>query len=229
MPLRKGKSQKTISKNIETELYSLRYDFSIKKNINNTFQISLHNFNHIQNIILYLDTLHTITIDRHGWFPSKMDIIDWCGSKNKMSYNEEYLIEKIEYFEDVTITYESKFDIEKNIPKFLYHISIREFEYSVLKNGLIPKSKSKLSTHLDRIYMCLDINSCKNLINEMKSSYISRYIKNRKNKINTKWIIYEIDTNGLNLKLYKDPNYIDGYYSVDNIPKENIKIIDAEK
>ena len=41
-------------KNIETELYSLRYDFSIKKNINNTSQISLHNFNHIQNIILYL-------------------------------------------------------------------------------------------------------------------------------------------------------------------------------
>ena len=47
---------------------------------------------------------------------------------------------------------------------------------------------------------------------------------------NTKWIIYEIDTEDANIdKLYKDPNYLNGYYYLDNINKKSIKVIDLEK
>jgi len=53
--------------------------------------------------------------------------------------------------------------------------------------------------------------------------------KTKKSKIDTKWIIYEIDTNNLSINLYKDPNYDNGYYIIDNIPKEKIKIIEEEK
>lgn len=33
----------------------------------------------------------------------------------------------------------------------------------------------------------------------------------------------------LNIKLFKDPNYIDGYYIIDNIPNNFLKVIDKEK
>ena len=49
-----------------------------------------------------------------------------------------------------------------------------------------------------------------------------------KNKINSKYIIYKIDTNNLNIKLYKDPNYNNGYYSINNIPATNISVFDKE-
>ena len=52
--------------------------------------------------------------------------------------------------------------------------------------------------------------------------------KSSLNKINDKWIIYEIDTKGLDIKLYKDPNYSNGYYVVDNIYHSNIKIYEKE-
>jgi hypothetical protein len=52
---------------------------------------------------------------------------------------------------------------------------------------------------------------------------------NSKYNKNTKWIIYEIDSNKANIsKLYKDPNYINGVYFLDNIDKRSIKIVDME-
>ena len=58
------------------------------------------------------------------------------------------------------------------------------------------------------------------------------YSGNNPNKIynkNTKWIIYEIDTKLSNINvLYKDPNYIDGYYYLNNIESIGIKIAEKE-
>ncbi len=211
--------------NISNELSLLRYNFSIIKNANNTFQINLHNFNHIQNIGLSMANLNNLAIDRNGWFPSKMFLINISSATNTLSYDEEYLIENIKYLTEVHITYESKFDIEINIPDVLYHLSIQEFESDIINKGLVPKSKSKLSKHLDRIYVCSDIKNCYNLINRMKLHYTNKSINN---KINDKWIIYKIDTKNLNIKLYKDPNYNDGFYIIQNIDKIFISIIDKE-
>jgi len=58
--------------------------------------------------------------------------------------------------------------------------------------------------------------------------YTQQKWSNPKSKINDKWIIYEIDTNGLDLSLYVDPNYPNGYYTLTNIPSYNIKVIDEE-
>jgi len=55
------------------------------------------------------------------------------------------------------------------------------------------------------------------------------YYDNRRDNINDKWIIYEIYTDDLNIKIFKDPNYINGYYIIDNIPNNIIKVIDKEK
>lgn len=215
--------------NVNNELSLLKFNFNIQKNPNNSLLLTLNGFNYINNVGEYLDIINRLLTDRHGWFPTKMEITNFSGMVNIFPYNEEILkSENNKYYTTVSITYESKYDTETILPDKLYHLSIQEYKDDVLKKGLIPKSKSKLSIHLDRICVCSDIKDCYNLINRMKFYYKNRKINNKKDKINYKWIIYEIDTKDLNIKLYKDPNYINGYYIVDNIPKNLIKIIDKE-
>jgi len=216
--------------NVKNELSLMRYNFNININPNNSISIKLIGFRYLQGIGLYLDNLNSLLIDRHGWFPSKMEITNFSGMTNLLPYNEEILRDKDKYiyYQDVEIIYESKYDIEIKSPLKLYHLSIQEYENKVLIKGLFPKSKSKLSNHLDRIYVCSNINDCYNLIPQIKSLYKELKINNKRNKINDKWIIYEIDFSELDIKLYKDPNYIGGYYIVDNIPSDKIKIIDKE-
>ncbi len=215
--------------NINNELSLLKFNFNIRKNSNNSLSLTLNGFNYIHGVGDYLDVLNRLFIDRHGWFPTKMEITNFSGMVNNFPYNEKMLrSENNTYYNIVTITYEAKYDIEYTLPEKLYHLSIQEYEKSVIKKGLIPKSKSKLSKHLDRVYVCSDPKDCYNLTNRMKFYYNNRKINNVEDKINDKWIIYEIDTSDLDIKLFKDPNYIDGYYIIDNIPNDLIKIFDKE-
>ena len=147
---------------------------------------------------------------------------------NNFQYNKDYLIKNKEFTDKISIIFESKFDIESNLPYKLYHLSIKEFENSISKTGISPKSKSKISYHDSRIYVCKSILGCRSLISNMKTFYDYQKWSNPKSKIDDRWVIYEIDTNGLDIKLYTDPNYIGGYYTLNNIPASNIKKVDEE-
>ena len=113
----------------------------------------------------------------------------------------------------------------------LYHLSVQEYKDKILKNGIFPKSKSKLSSHVDRVYLYKTIDDCKILIPQMKLHYseemnVNHYeLGNKKWRKNTKWIIYKIIGD---YKLYKDPRYDGGYYTMDNIDPNNISIIEIE-
>lgn len=149
--------------------------------------------------------------------------------KNELIYDEDFLKNNKEKINKVIITYESKYDIETNLPTKLYHLSVQQYESQILKNGLYPKSKNKKSLSLDRIYVCKKVEDCYLLINKMKNEYVYKISINKLNNINYKWIIYEIDTKELEISIYKDPNYINrGYYITDNIKPVNIKIYDKE-
>lgn len=213
--------------NIEDELLSLRYNFKIEKK-ENIIKLTLHNFCYVFNPHSIFEHLNSLIIDRHGWFPSSMMVVYSSGMNKTFIYNEKFLIDNIEFINEVEIMYESKFDIElNNIPDTLYHLSIQEYEKDILNMGLVPKSKSKLSKHLDRIYLCKNSDDCFKMIDKMKLYY--NMTKPYKSKINDKWIIYKINMIDLNIKLYKDPNYIDsGYYCIDNIPKTNIEVFEKE-
>lgn len=175
-----------------------------------------------------IEYLQSLFIDRFGWFPTLM-IIDTEKFKNyKIPYDKSILLSKNKLLDKVEIIFEAKYDIEINIPDKLYHLSIQEYEKSILNNGICPKSKSKLTKHLDRIYVCIDVDKCYELIPRMKLEYKNLIYFNSKNKIDYKWIIYEINTKKLDIKLYQDPNYIGGYYVIENIHPNNIKIIDKE-
>ena len=153
---------------------------------------------------------------------------------------KDYLLNPSNHLKNIKITFESKFDkIDTNIPKKLYHLSIQQYEKDIQQKGILTKGKSKLSSHDydSRVYLCKSIDDCKNLINSMILFYSKEkdsilYSGKNKKRIydkNIKWIIYEIDTEIGNIKrLYQDPNYINGYYYLDNIKKEAIRIIDEE-
>ena len=185
-------------------------------------------FNKLSEISKTFDAIESYFINMMGWFPSNVKIKILSGMKNSMQYNRDYLIKNMNLIDSVNITFESKFDIESNIPDKLYHLSIVEFQNSILKNGLSPKSKSKVSYHDSRIYVCKSILGCKSLIPNMKMIYNQQKWSNPKSKINDKWVIYEIDTKDLDIKLYYDPNYLGGYYILSNIPSENLKILEKE-
>ena len=185
-------------------------------------------FNKLSEISKTFDAIESYFINMMGWFPSMMKIISLSGMENDIQYNKDYLIKNMSFISKVNIIFESKFDIESNIPDKLYHLSIKEFENSILKNGLSPKSKSKISYHDSRIYVCKSILNCKSLIPNMEMIYNQQKWSNPKSKINDDWIIYEIDTSGLDIDLYYDPNYIGGYYLLKNIPSNNIKIVEVK-
>jgi len=217
--------------NVNRELSLLRINFILNIN-NNKIELTLVGFRFIRDIKSYLDVVNNLLIDRHGWFPSEMEIINISNMINILPYNEIILLddENNLYYQDVKIIYEAKYDTLVNTPNKLYHLSIQEYETSIIKNGLLPKSKSKLSKHLDRIYLCTNVKDCYNLIPRMKFIYGSNKFNNKKNTINTKWIIFEIDSTKLDLKLYIDPNYPNSsaVYTINNISSSNITIYDKE-
>lgn len=211
----------TIDK-MKQHLNVLNVPFEVDKNPNKTIKLTLFKFNKILIDELF-NLLNTTMTNLLGWFPSYMFLKTTSGMSNQMNYDEEYLKKSYEYLDKVSLIYESKFDEVVELPEKLYHISIQEYENSILSIGICPKSKNKLSSHGDRIYVCEKLEDCIELIPKMKFYFWS------KQKINTKWVIYEIKTTGLNLKLYKDPNYMDkGFYLLGNIPPNNIKTIKKE-
>jgi hypothetical protein len=204
-------------------IYGIRHTES-----DNLIHFEILFFNKLSEISKTFDAIESYFINMMGWFPSMMKIISLSGMENNIQYNKDYLIKNMSFISKVNIIFESKFDIESNIPDKLYHLSIKEFQKSILKTGISPKSKSKISYHDSRIYVCKSILACKTLIPNMKMIYNQQKWSNPKSKINDTWIIYEIDTKDLDIKLYYDPNYLGGYYTLSNIPTVAIKIIERE-
>lgn len=201
----------------------LNVKFSINKLENNSIKLTLFNFNKIL-INKIFGLLNKNFTNLFGWYPSYLYLENLSGMKSQMNYDENYLKKVYKYLDKVSIIYESKFDSVIKLPDKLYHISIQEYENKIRKNGIVPKTKNKISSHGNRIYVCLTIDDCIDLIEQMDF-----YFFDKNKNINTKWIIYEINTDNLNLELYKDPNYLNkGGYLLGNIPPTNIKTIKKE-
>lgn len=201
---------------------------------NNKIKLTINNFNSIQlNKIEHLfNHIDTFIINRGGWFPSSI-IFNINGNEKIEKYDYSQILNLHEYLTKFTIIYESKFDIEEiDIPNTLYHLTIKEYKKNINKMGLVPKSKSKLSSHLDRIYLCKTYKDCVDLIPKMMLYYTGEEDENIY-KLGKKFfskditpIIYEID-NSTNIidKLYIDVNYSEkGYYTLNNITKDKISM-----
>jgi hypothetical protein len=230
---------KTIG-DLKSTISELNIKFNLSKINETKIELIIDDFDKIDKIDLKLELIISNFFNLYGWFPSTMEIENFYGMLRKLKFRKETLLQPNNLIIKVKIEFESKFDkIENDIPKKLYHLSIKQYEKSILQNGIIPKSKSKISTHDydGRIYLCKSKLGCKTLINKMKLFYsyekdqIIYDIRNTNKKYNkdTKWILFEIDTDMADIKtLYKDPNYIDGFYYLEIIPKDSILISEIE-
>lgn len=113
---------------------------------------------------------------------------------------------------------EAKFDQRVNkIPNTLYHIApLRNWE-KIQKIGLVPKSRSKKAYHPERVYVG---KNEKHTLELATKFYETTGIKD--------WALLKIDTDlipGDYLRLYYDPNYKYGYYTMNNIPPQAIEKI----
>jgi hypothetical protein len=216
--------------NLLLEIYKEEYDLNLKEglikttNIGKTLNIlekkysSKFIFTKSKNSF-YIKTFNTdintllngIIKDANnlGWFPSFMETEEYTGK-----WNEKYFKKG-----EIKLRFEAKFDEEivEKIPQVLYHITPTQNVDKILSIGLVPKSRSKASYHPDRVYLSKDLEDIENL-GEM--FYQKTGIKD--------WTILKIDTNmvpGSYLKLYTDPNYKQGYYTLNNIPPQAIEKI----
>ena len=119
------------------------------------------------------------------------------------------------------IYFDPKFDIEiadDELPNHIYHITPTTNEEKILKIGLVPKSKNKLSLHPERIYFAKSVESVMFLLDNHP------FVKEVK-----QFTIFEIDLERLNkvrkIRWFLDPIYAkSGFYAYENIPKEYLEI-----
>ena len=108
-------------------------------------------------------------------------------------------------------------DAEVKIPNKLYHITPTKYVDIILSNGLKPKSDDLRHKYPPRIYVSDNVGTLNPLSKEL-----TRW------KGDKEYSILEINTNGLDFKLYKDTTsaYKGHYYiqDIENIPSENIKL-----
>jgi hypothetical protein len=203
------KAIKYLSETLEKLKFNITYKFE-----NDIIYLKFINFNSIEKSKIndLFDLISSTMVNMFGWFPSSMRLELNNGLTRYKKYDEEEIKQKYSTISQLEIEFDSKFDNYELYDKDLYHLSIQEYENKILKFGLFPKSKSKLSSHIDRIYVCKTKDDCYNLIPSMKLHYsdeksINHFeLNNKKWNKNTNWIIFKIKNNKP-VKLYKDPRY----------------------
>lgn len=219
-----------VIKYLSDTLEKLKFDITSKTE-NDIIYLKFYTFNKIDKSKIndLFELLSSIMTNMFGWFPSSMRIELNNGLERYKKYDEDEIKLKYSIISNLEIEFDSKFDDYEIYNDDLYHLSIQEYKDKILKSGLFPKSKSKLSSHIDRIYVCKKIEDCYNLIPSMKLHYndeksINHFeLNNKKWKKDINWIIFKIKNNKV-LKLYKDTRYEFGYYIMNNIEPSYISI-----
>lgn len=195
-------------------------------NLDSTMQVEL--ILDYVNKIIHIDNLFdliSIECNIHGYFINKVYITNIFDQSNSYQFTDDiikYIKEQRTSLKEVKFIMEATFNIVNYLPKKLYHLSIKSHEKKILKNGLVPRSNSKLAYHPPRIYLSDDPLKSEKLITKMRALYFPQQANNGKYK-KYDFIIFEIDTTELDIKLYTDPNS-EGYYTQGNIPPKHIAI-----
>lgn len=109
----------------------------------------------------------------------------------------------------VLIQFESWVDKPIKTPEKLYHVCREKNVEKILRYGLYPKAKHKISHHPDRIFLVDNIFYAKDILNQLKMD-------------NEKYVILEIEPSE-DILLRRDPNYNVGLYTTQNIAPVYIK------
>lgn len=198
-------------------------DFEYELNVINKFiyEISFFNINKIQqeiiNGILPINNLF-------GYYPSYM----WLELPNGMKNNHKFNINDISNkYKNIKIRFESKYEDgaymnDVDVPPIMYHLTKQKYNEKIEKNGLYPKSYNRKTKHPERIYMFLNLIQTDILLSILLSILKQTDAKN--GILNEKYMLLEIKLTENNI-IHTDPNYLNGFYTTDNIHPKNIKIL----
>ena len=203
-----------LMKNLESILQHSAFDYKfsnedLKKShvdltIGLTDQVTIEAFLEIfKNLLLY------------GYFISSVEMStkDMIGKRvNYEIFSNQYLNSKwFNIFTKLVLRIEPKWDpiVEIN-QQFLYHATDAKNVNSILKKGLMLKSKAIRSNHPDRIYLCKNLKDAEFLAKQ-------RYAN---------WNIIKVDISKYeNLTFFQDPNYENGIYAYDNFNPNCLTIV----
>jgi len=162
-----------------------------------------------QNKEIY-EKLNSFLYNVCGWFHG-VSIADGVPTKDKLDFFNHKN-------GNVFLQYEAKFDIEvSETPDTLYHLTACEKLKKVLNNGLTPRTSTEYFNFENRIYLS---KSKEGLIDfARQKSFISK---------KDCFIILKINLNGFTdrIRFFIDPNFIGGIYTLENIPKFTIELIE---
>jgi hypothetical protein len=155
-----------------------------------------------------------------GWFISYMEIYG-SDTAVKDRYNEKIVKSAFqnEKIHSIYLACEAKFDQKVNkIPEYLYHVTPLSNWEKIKTIGLVPKSRSKRSFHPERVYLGKNEDTT---IRLAPLFYQTTGLN--------QWVLLKIDTSlipGDYFRLYYDPNFKYGYYTLNNIPPQAIEKIE---
>lgn len=159
-----------------------------------------------------------------GYYPSAYYIQLNNNMENNYKNIDDIIFNK--FIKNIKIIYEAAYDdgLYKNdiiCPEKLYHLTPSKNWDSILKKGIYPKSKKRLSDHPERIYLFDNLDDYYILLKNLK-------ISDSINGNNFKYDLIEIDSSNDKFILHIDPNYPDGYFTYDTINPNLIKKIKSE-
>ena len=156
--------------------------FDINIDIKNKFQYLIKIFN--SNLFLDNEAYGLFFSFNYnmGYYPTQF-IVYRDERKNTFNFNKEKFLKEIKLSTKINIYFDAKYEdsVYKNdlkIPNLSYHLSPSKNREKIKKNGLYPKSGSRKSYHVDRIYLFYDMNDY--------IEYTPKRYKNNK----TRFIIY---------------------------------------
>lgn len=153
-----------------------------------------------------------------GYFPSYIQLYNDFG-KNSFKFDEKWLDTK---WNKIIIRFEAKYEdgLYKNdleVPEFAYHLSQMKNLDKIIKNGLIPKSNNRKTSHPERIYFFYDIEKLNDILKSLK---FNDELEGKK----CIYCLFKVKFTDKNI-IHTDPNYQFGFYTNDNISPKNVEVL----
>jgi len=177
---------------------------------------------------IVLDNIDKVlyAFDKIGWFPASVNYEygNWTPPKGPKGAGvgeirkEETDMSKLKMPDDTHYIhfaldpiYDDKIESKNRI---FYHVTKKEIADKIMKEGLLPKSKSKRSYYPQRIFMSKTLQGAEDILPQLKREDNGEYVI-------LKVVIPE------NIDIYKDTRYKqEGVYVLDPIRPDNIELIE---
>lgn len=141
-----------------------------------------------------------------GWYPA------FWFANGKTANCEEGWLKDIKTV-PILVSFEPKYDLEIKIPDTLFHVTVPKLVPRILKQGLTPRTQSKLASHPERIYFAFSLQAAQNLGFHL---YKGR-----------PFTVLQIDPSSVNrLRLFRDRQFAyDGCYTLTSISRNSITVL----